>query len=75
MFTFENAVDAVATQNNRVLEHVQPESVRKELLTLNNKSAELAKTLTRQTTEFYTVLFQQFKTAAESNYKLFTNTK
>lgn len=75
MFTLETVVDAVAKQNSWFLNYVQPESVRKELLNLNEQSAEMARSMSRQTVDFYTTLAQQVNKTIESNHKFFSATK
>lgn len=75
MFTLETVVDAVAKQNSWFLNYVQPESVRKELLNLNEQSAEMALSMSRQTADFYATLAQQFNKTIESNHKFFSAPK
>lgn len=67
MFTPDAVIDAVSKQNAWVLSFVQPESLKNELLNLNNRTTEMAKTVNQQFTEFTKSMSKQLKQSFEKN--------
>lgn len=71
MFTFEKLLDFYSTQTKSVLNYVQPESVRTQLVNLTDVQVSFAKSLHEQTQAAVDYVSKQMQEAAKTDWSKF----